>query len=210
MDKQTRRILTWSELKLAVFISIVIALAVFSIFFSGLVGSIFKQQIDLIITIDNVGGLRPGAPVWLQGVEIGTVQKVGIRKASEYIDIRIGREFQPFLYHDSYAQIKAVGLLGSKYVELVRGKDSSRIIQPGQNIKGSLVDPLKDLNKDISIIVSHLSTLTRNIDSGNGVAGTLVQDTSLASNMKASVSTVRSLLEEFKKNPKKFINIKIF
>lgn len=206
----TRHILSWAELRLAVFISIVISLVVFTIFFSDLVYSIFQRQISLRIMIEDVGGLKTGAPVWLQGVTAGSVQKIDVISNSEIVDIKIGKKFQPFLYRDASAEVKAVGLLGSKYVELIRGNKTSGPFKPGQTIKGKLVDPLKSMDENLSMTIARLSFLLDKINKGGGTAGTLVNDTTLALDLKKTTENLRLLLEEIRKNPKKFFKVEVF
>ena len=107
MNEPTRHILSWSELKLAVFFTVVIVLVVFAIFFSGLVTSIFRQHFSLTITISDVGGLKVGAPVWLQGVTVGKVSKIDVLSKSQVVVVEIDKKYQPFLYADAYAEVKA-------------------------------------------------------------------------------------------------------
>jgi len=210
MNQNTKHIISWSEMKLAVFVSIIILLVIVTISFSSLVQTVFAAKTPLSIAIENVGGLRPGAPVWLQGIEIGSVQKVSFAPKHETIDITIKREYQKFLFGNTSAQIKSVGLLGSKYVELIRGSESSGPLKSHQTIKGTLVDPLQNIDTSLTTAINRLSLLVNNVNKGQGFANTLVKDSTFASDVKGTTATFRSILEEFKKNPKKFINIKIF
>jgi phospholipid/cholesterol/gamma-HCH transport system substrate-binding protein len=205
-----RHILSWSELRLAVFLSVVIALATFTIYFSGAVSELFQQKVKLKILIDEVGGLRLGAPVWVQGVTVGTV--TGMEFVSKGIEIRIsiGREYLPVIYKNASAEVKAVGLLGSKYVEIFRGKKESGPVSVNQVIKGELIDPLKNIDKNFSVTIKKLTSMMENITNGSGTIGELVNDTTLASDVKSTVSNVNKLIEEIRKNPKKFIKIELF
>lgn len=210
MQKSTRHILSWSELKLAVFISTIIVLVVFTIFFSGLVSTIFQQNITLIITISDVGGLKVGAPVWLQGVTVGNVKKIDVLSKNQIIVININKKYQPFLYEDAHAEVKAVGLLGSKYVEIIRGNQSSGPIKSQQKIDGRLVDPLKSMDENLSSTIRRLSTLIDSINRGEGTAGALVNDTALAADLKGTMNNLRELIEQIRKNPKEFFKVEIF
>jgi phospholipid/cholesterol/gamma-HCH transport system substrate-binding protein len=210
MQKSTRHILSWSELKLAVFISFVLILTVFTIFFSGLVSTLLRQHITLSITITDVGGLKVSAPVWLQGVTIGSVKKIDVLSNNQVIQVSIDKKYNPFLFKDTRAEVKAVGLLGSKYVELIRGTEASGPVKPGQTIEGKLVDPLKSMDESLSMTIDRLAILINNINKGQGTAGTFVNDTTLASDLKSIMSNVQYLLAEIRKNPKKFFKVEIF
>jgi phospholipid/cholesterol/gamma-HCH transport system substrate-binding protein len=202
--------LCWSELKMAIFFSVVIVLVVFTIFFSNLVYSIFQTNIPLMITISDVGGLKNGAPVWLQGVTVGSVQRIDVLSENQVVYITIGKKYQPFLNMNASAEIKAVGLLGSKYVELNRGTKSTGPIKPNQKIEGRLVDPLENMNQGLTRTVTRLSILLDSINNGKGSANMVVNDTSLASDLKSTTYNLQMLLEEMRKNPKKFFNVKVF
>jgi phospholipid/cholesterol/gamma-HCH transport system substrate-binding protein len=208
--QKTRHFLSWSELKLAVFISAVLILITFTIFFSGLVSSIFRQNISLIITISDVGGLKIGAPVWLQGVTVGSVKKIDVLSNNQIIVVQLSKKYQQFLYKDAYAEVKAVGLLGSKYVELVRGTEKNGSIKAGQKIKGKLVDPLKSIDENLNQTIHQITLLLDSINNGGGSAGALVNDTALASDLKGTMSNLRALIEEIRKDPKKFFRVEIF
>ncbi len=210
MKKPAPRLLSWSELKLAVFISVVLGLVVFSIFFSGLVTSIFRQHFSLVITISDVGGLKVGAPVWLQGVTVGKVSKIDVLSKSQMIVVEVEKKYQPFLYADAFAEVKAVGLLGSKYVELIRGTESSGPVDIGKKIGGRLVDPLKSMDENLSRTIEQISVLINRINNGNGTAGALINDSTLAADIKGTMNNLRALIEEIRKNPRVFFKVEIF
>jgi len=210
MNEPARHILSWSELKLAVFITVVIVLVVFAIFFSGLVTSIFRQHFSLIITISDVGGLKVGAPVWLQGVTVGKVSKIDVLSKSQVIIVEIDKKYQPFLHADASAEVKAVGLLGSKYVELIRGNKDSGPINVAKKIDGRLVDPLKTMDENLSRTIEQISVLINRINHGNGTAGALINDSTLAADVKGTMNNLRALIEEIRKNPREFFKVEIF
>ncbi|MDR1727594.1 MAG: MlaD family protein [Acidobacteriota bacterium] len=67
-----------AELKLGVFI--VIALVLFSALILQQSWGLgwFSKSVPVVTYLTDVGGLKPGAPVWLAGIEIGRVRKVAI------------------------------------------------------------------------------------------------------------------------------------
>ncbi|NLE00404.1 MAG: MCE family protein [Fibrobacter sp.] len=213
MDKdiqKTRHILAWAELKLAIFISAVLILIVATIFFSGLVGSVFQRNFPLVITISDVGGLKVGAPVWLQGVTVGSVKRIDVLSDNQIIVVSVNKKYDQFLYQDAHAEVKAVGLLGSKYVELIRGNKDRGYIKPGQKIKGKLVDPLKSIDQNLNRTIHQLSILLDSINHGSGTASEIIHDKELANDFKGTVDNLRALLEEIRKNPKRFFKVEIF
>src|SRR5579863_7994925 len=70
--------LKWSQLKVGLTVLIAsITLCILILLMSG-TGGIFTHKILLRSYFDNAGGLREGAPVRLQGVDIGNVTRIRV------------------------------------------------------------------------------------------------------------------------------------
>jgi phospholipid/cholesterol/gamma-HCH transport system substrate-binding protein len=82
---------------------------------------------------DNIGGLKPRAPVRSAGVHVGRVSHIGLdNKTFEGVvtmEIRNGYEFP----RDSSAKILTSGLLGDQYVGIEAGAEDKNL-QPGDII----------------------------------------------------------------------------
>lgn len=87
-------------------------------------------------TFEQVGGLKPGAPVSMSGVTIGRVESIGY-DFNEYrarVTLRIDPAFDR-IPEDSFASILTAGLLGGQYLGIEPGssetflKDGDRIQQ---------------------------------------------------------------------------------
>jgi phospholipid/cholesterol/gamma-HCH transport system substrate-binding protein len=70
---------------------------------------------------------------------------------------------------------------------------------------------LKDeaLYKRLDAVTTRLDTLLARLNDGQGTAGQLLQDKKLYENMNGAVADMRSLLTEIKKDPKKYLNVKV-
>jgi phospholipid/cholesterol/gamma-HCH transport system substrate-binding protein len=195
---------------LPVFLTFVLGLATFTIFFSGAISNLFQQKFNLDIRITEVGGLRVGAPVWMQGLTVGSVSGMDFNGKNILIRISIGNKYRQYLYKNAHAEVKAIGLLGSKYVELFRGTEDHGIIIPGQTLRGQLVDPLRNIDENFNTTIKELSSTFNKITSGKGMTGTLVNDSSFSAEVEQTIVNVNLLLEELRKNPRKFFKIQIF
>ena len=58
-------------------------------------------------------------------------------------------------------------------------------------------------------MVQRLDTLVTTLNKGEGTAGRLLQDKQLYDNMNGAVLELRGLLAEIKKDPKKYLNVKV-
>jgi phospholipid/cholesterol/gamma-HCH transport system substrate-binding protein len=77
--------------------------------------------------------------------------------------------------------------------------------------EGSLGKLLKDeaLYKRVDAATARLDTLLTRLNEGQGTAGQLLQDKKLYENMNGVVADMRSLLTEIKKDPKKYLNVRV-
>jgi phospholipid/cholesterol/gamma-HCH transport system substrate-binding protein len=78
--------------------------------------------LELAVTFDQVGGLKPRAPVVIGGVKVGQVKSIGLDgdlRARVVLDVDAGLS----LPTDSSASILTAGVLGDQYVELTPGGD---------------------------------------------------------------------------------------
>jgi phospholipid/cholesterol/gamma-HCH transport system substrate-binding protein len=58
-------------------------------------------------------------------------------------------------------------------------------------------------------VAQRLDTLTSNLNAGEGTAGLLLRDKQLYENMNQTVGELRGLIAEIRKDPKKYLNVKV-
>jgi phospholipid/cholesterol/gamma-HCH transport system substrate-binding protein len=78
----------------------------------------------------------------------------------------------------------------------------------GEGTAGKLLTD-EALYKRLDAVTGRLDTLLTRLNDGQGTAGQLLQDKRLYENMNGVVTDMRSLLVEIKKDPKKFLNVKV-
>src|SRR4029077_724179 len=73
---------------------------------------------------DNAGGLREGAPVRLQGVDIGNVADVRVvsdpnRKVTPVeVTLKVSPKYPKNLHKDSVTMLSTAGVLGETYIDI--------------------------------------------------------------------------------------------
>lgn len=79
---------------------------------------------------DNIGGLKPRAPVRSAGVKVGTVTRIGLdpHTYQGVVTLELQKRFQ--FPKDTSAKILTAGLLGDQYIGLEAGP-SEEILQGG-------------------------------------------------------------------------------
>jgi phospholipid/cholesterol/gamma-HCH transport system substrate-binding protein len=58
-------------------------------------------------------------------------------------------------------------------------------------------------------VAERVDRLTAELAKGQGTAGQLLNDKQLYENMNAAASELRSLIEAIKKDPKKYLNVRV-
>ena len=89
----------------------------------------------LYAQFENVGGLKPGAPVSMAGVTIGRVESIGydMNLFKAVVTLRIDSRYD-HIPNDSDAAIYTAGLLGGQYVGLTPG-NSEEVYRDGDSIE---------------------------------------------------------------------------
>lgn len=84
---------------------------------------------------DSASGLKPGARVELAGVEIGTVERIGLSSTSgDRADVTLKIKDGVKLTDDVIASVRTSGIIGDKFIKLKPG-GSDQIIKNGGKIR---------------------------------------------------------------------------
>jgi phospholipid/cholesterol/gamma-HCH transport system substrate-binding protein len=186
---------------------VVMAVGVFLI---GEKNNLFSRKNDYYILFGSVSGLKPGSPVQLNGVDVGTVKEVVLpqnprleqievwivvdRKYAERI--RGGPQLPASggLNPPSVARIKTLGLLGDKFIELTSGAPEYPLIPSGGQIPAAQptnVDALlssgEDVMDNVVEISASLSTILARMERGEGLLGELTTNSESGRRLKDSL-----------------------
>jgi phospholipid/cholesterol/gamma-HCH transport system substrate-binding protein len=81
-------------------------------------------------------------------------------------------------------------------------------INKGEGTAGKLVTD-SALYDRLNRMAERLDTLTGNLNAGEGTAGQLLRDKQLYENMNTTFTELRGLIAEIKKDPKKYLNVRV-
>lgn len=97
------------------FVYVSLQLGEFSIFARG-------DQYRITAKFNDISGLKEGAAVEMAGVNIGSVQKIGLAEGDRAeVTLRIRKEVK--ITEDAMASIRTQGIIGDKYVRISQGGD---------------------------------------------------------------------------------------
>nr|WP_217346634.1 outer membrane lipid asymmetry maintenance protein MlaD [Noviherbaspirillum sp. L7-7A]MBV0881102.1 outer membrane lipid asymmetry maintenance protein MlaD [Noviherbaspirillum sp. L7-7A] len=89
----------------------------------------FAKTYDVTARFDNIGGLKPGAPVKSAGVVVGRVDNIGLNGKTFQAEVRLKMQSGYAFPKDSSAKILTSGLLGEQYIGLEPGGDTNNLAQ---------------------------------------------------------------------------------
>jgi phospholipid/cholesterol/gamma-HCH transport system substrate-binding protein len=142
--------------------------------------------------LPEVSGLALGAPVRLDGVEIGNVESIKLlpRTAGHVPDknknievgMRLDRRYQSDILTDSAASLVTEGLLGNRYVNISRGLTGVPV-KEGQEVPGTEEKAMKEVVERSAEVLGNLQALSEDVRSliagvkqGQGSLGKLLTD----------------------------------
>ena len=147
---------TWAKLRVGIVVTAGLAVMFFAMLFSGNVMRLFTPQAIVYATFSDVKGLRPGAPVWFAGIQIGSVKSLRF-EGGEKITATLAIEKSAFSYlkKDCTASILTMGLLGDKFVVMSPGTRETALLKPGDTISGS---PSAEFGEELKRVIENVET----------------------------------------------------
>jgi len=186
-----RKQLTWTELRVGLFVLVgltVLAAGIFYVTGGGAIGPKYRLRTYL----PEVAGLANGAPVRLDGFEIGNVENIRLaqrtanfaRERNRNIEVvmRVGKKYQEDILTDSTASLVTEGLLGNRYVEITRGVTGVPV-RDNEEVKGVEEKAIKEVVERSADMLGNLQALTDSVQDlisgvkvGKGTLGKLLTD----------------------------------
>src|SRR5215210_4182630 len=85
--------------------------------------SFFKPGFPVRARFNNIQELKPGDPVKMAGVEIGTVRKIVLAEGKVDVEMKLRKDAK--VKTDSKASIKFIGLMGQNYIAVDFGSPNA-------------------------------------------------------------------------------------
>ncbi len=92
------------------------------------------EAYELSANFDNIGGLKPRAPIKSAGVVVGRVTAISFNNERFTAKVTMAVENKYKFPKDTTASILTSGLLGEQYIGLEGGGDD-QILKPGDNLR---------------------------------------------------------------------------
>lgn len=201
---EAKKQLMWSKLKVGIVLTIAVLILFFTAFFAGRIEDIFVPKADILIRINDVKGLRNGSPVWIAGIEVGSVKNMKLHEQhGTLVTVSIREDLLTFIKNDSKATVQTMGLLGDKYIELSSGSPGAPSIKKGDMIEGRPQLEIKDIVDasagsigKITDFVEKLDRFLLKIEKSEGTLGQFISDPSIYRNLSDATKRLSLLLGE--------------
>jgi phospholipid/cholesterol/gamma-HCH transport system substrate-binding protein len=105
----------------------------------------FQPTYQVSAKFDNIGGLKPRAPVKSAGVVVGRVSEIRFDDQSYQATVVMNFETRYQFPKDSSAKILTSGLLGEQYIGIEAGGDEIMISQGGKLVQTQSAIVLENL-----------------------------------------------------------------
>jgi len=170
----------------------------------------FLARSSYFARFPNSQGLSGGNQVRLAGVTVGAVQEVEVPKSpGEDLTVRfdIERRYRHLVRTDSRVEIKTIGLLGDKYLEVTPGSPETPLLEPGSEIaaiRGSELDKILagsgDLFENVNSVAESLKTILGRVEKGEGFLGEMTsaspEGKELSKSLRQTIAATNALLAD--------------
>lgn len=182
----------WSQLRVGLTVIIAsVTLAVLIFLMTGTTG-LFTKKIFIRAYVDNAGGLRVGAPVRLEGVDVGNVVRIRVvhvplrKLAPVEVVMKITTKYKDTMRADCQASLNTAGVLGEVFVDVDCRQAKGGPLVNGAELPTQDVPQLQDVVRasqgtlqNVDTLVKRLDSILTYIQSGQGSIGKVIYDPSL-------------------------------
>ncbi|MGO9209924.1 MAG: MlaD family protein [Terriglobales bacterium] len=199
----TQKQVRWSQLRVG--LTVLIASIVFAVLVFLMTGTrgLFTPTLMLKAYFENAAGLRVGAPVRLEGVDIGNVSRIGVVPSHPLspveVTLKVANKYP--LHKDSVAILSTAGVLGETFVDISNKTAKGPQAQTGDELKTEGQPAIQDVIRasngtlqNVDVLVRRLDRIVSAIERGEGSIGKVIYDPELYNRLNTTLSQVQSLV----------------
>ena len=200
--------LTFSELRVGIFMLAALLVTGFLIFNSSGNFNPFEKKLRIKTRFENADGLHSGADVQLAGVSIGKVDNVQFlppdAPEGERIEATLlvsqtldNKPITELIRTDSTAQLVATSVLGNdKMINITPGTSKGTPFDPNDLLKSSTAIGLNQLTAQINKLAVPANDILNKANQGQGTLGRVINDESLYESLDRAVVETKSTMAQ--------------
>lgn len=187
------------NLKLGIFVVAGLITFTLAVYYIGNRKNLFGKSTTISSVFKNVNGLQQGNNVRYSGVNVGTVKAITIMNdTSICVDMLISENTIGLIKKNSLATINSDGLVGSMIVNILPGEEGNGArVKPGDTIASlskiataDMLATLNTTNENAALLTADLLKITKSINEGEGVLGSLIKDREMADDFRKSLANL--------------------
>jgi len=181
-----------------------------AILFIGGTKGFFVRRTSYFARFPNSQGIVGGNQVRLAGVIVGAVRGIEVPRVPGQdltIHFDIERKYQHLVKTDSRAEIKTIGLLGDKFLEVTPGSTDKPDLEPDHEImafRGAELEKILagsgDLVDNVVAISKSLKNILGRTEKGEGFLGEITSDSengqALSRSLRQTLDSVNGLMKD--------------
>lgn len=165
----------------------------------------FEKKFPVKGIFEDVNGLKVGDNVWFSGVKIGIISSIALTdEGNVLITMSIEKKSRKYIHQDSKIKIGSDGLIGNKIVVIYGATKTSPLIADNDYLSGkdtpgtsAMLSVLDSSSRNLLQITNNLKEISNQILTGKGTLNTLLNDSTLSTQLKYTVSGARAAMADF-------------
>ena len=201
--------LKWSQLKVGITVLIAsITLGVLIFLMSG-TGGWLTPKFVVKSYFDNASGLRVGAPVRLDGVDVGNVTRIRVVSAADKkqtpveVTMKVSTTYKENLRKDSVTSLSTAGVLGETYIDIDSSQASGPVAGDGDVLPirdhpgiDDVVRASQGTLQNLDALLKRMDRIIAFVESGQGSVGKLIYDPTLYDRLASTVREFQDLVNQ--------------
>lgn len=201
--------LKWSQLRVGLTVIIASLTLAFLLFLMSGTGGFFTKRITLISYFDNASGLRVGAPVRLNGVDIGNVAAIRVVPDKDkqltpvQVVMKVTTKYSFDLRRDSVTSLDTAGVLGETFLDIDSSQAIGLVVKDGDILPTQVHPDFNEVVRSSQSTLQNMDALLKRADrilafaeSGKGSLGKLIYDPTLYDRFSQTVTEFKGVVDE--------------
>jgi len=179
-----------NQLKLGVFTIMGLLAIIVSIFATGTL-TFLVGTYNIYSKFDNISGVTCKSKVKVAGVDVGVLKEIILDDSKAKVKLSIDKKV--ILYKNSIARIVSVGIIGTKYIEIIQGDASFPVLRNGDYIISEQPISLENTLSNIA------NKINKALDSKENGA--------TLKNLSNAAYSLKKILDNFEQHNKEIVSI---
>lgn len=199
----------WSQLKVGIVATVAMVIAGVLIFLLTSNSNLFGGNFHITTYMEDSAGMVPNDPVRVNGILVGYIGSIKLTGSREprkavAVDMVIRDRYLDQIPLDSKATVSSANLLGSKFINVVKGMNPKHV-EPDGEIQSVPTQDIPQLLVQSSVLLDQFQTIIGRVDgllaiveNGQGNIGKLIKDDSLYNSLNSTAGQLDQLVKDIK------------